>query len=31
MADFSSTYTTIKKVYSEINKNGINAYITRVR
>ena len=26
-----STYTTIKKVYSEINKNGINAYITRVR
>ena len=27
MADYSSTYTTIKKVYSEINKNGINAYM----
>ena len=27
MADYPSTYTTIKKVYSEINKNGINAYM----
>lgn len=27
MEDYSSTYATIKKVYSEINKNGINAYM----
>lgn len=27
MADYSNTYSTIEKVYTEINKNGINAYM----
>lgn len=27
MADYSSTYSTVEKVYTEINKNGINAYM----